>query len=189
MFYWTGLAGSSRSSNDVLERRTSIGSGFFSFLNDGIVLIFSQILSIRVKKLCNTNFILSRHIKRENALLPVDVRRSKTPLLKLPCGLRSIAVLVGRANKPRRTRAVKPRLTRLRHATQALEIVEAFRLFRYSSGERRQMPHRSPPPPPPPPPLFFFCLFFAMGERLELAKTGLKLCAFDFDSVAKENQL
>ena len=45
------------------------------------------------------------------------------------------------------------------------------------------MPHRSPHP------LFFFCLFFAMGERLEPAKTGLKLCAFDFDSVAKENQV
>lgn len=112
----TGLAGSSRSSNDVLERRTSIGSGFFSFSNDGIVFIFSQIVSIRVKKLCNTNFISSRHIKRENALLPVDVLRSKTPLLKLPCSLRSIAVLVGRANKPRRTRAVKPRPTKRRGA-------------------------------------------------------------------------
>ena len=26
----------------------------------------------------------SRHVKREKASLPVDVRRSKTPLLKLP---------------------------------------------------------------------------------------------------------
>ena len=34
--------------------------------------------------LSNTNFISSRHIKKEKALLPVDVRRSKTPLLKLP---------------------------------------------------------------------------------------------------------
>ena len=88
----------------------------FSFSNDGVVFIFSQIVSIRVKKLCNTNFISSRHIKRENALLPVDVLRSKTPLLKLPCSLRSIAVLVGRANKPRRTRAVKPRPTKRRGA-------------------------------------------------------------------------
>ena len=39
----------------------------------------------------------------------------KRPLLKLPCSLPSIAVLVGGANKPRRTRAVKPR-----HTTQAL---------------------------------------------------------------------
>ena len=66
---------------------------FFIF---GIAQIFSQIVSIRVKKLCNTNFISSRHIKRENALLPVDVRRLKTPLLKLPSSLRSIALLVRR---------------------------------------------------------------------------------------------
>ena len=46
--------------------------------------IFSQIVSIRVKKLSNTNFISSRHIKGEKASLPVDVRRSKTPSLKLP---------------------------------------------------------------------------------------------------------
>ena len=32
----------------------------------------------------NTNFISSRHVKRENTSLPVDVRRSKTSLLKLP---------------------------------------------------------------------------------------------------------
>ena len=32
----------------------------------------------------NTNFISSRHVKRENTSLPVDVRRSKTLLLKLP---------------------------------------------------------------------------------------------------------
>ena len=94
----------------------SIGSGLFSFLGNGIALIFSQIVSIRLKKLYNTNFISSRHIKRENALLTVDVRLSKTPLLKLPCSLRSIAVLVGRANKPRRTRVVKPRPTKRRGA-------------------------------------------------------------------------
>ena len=32
----------------------------------------------------NTNFISSRHVKRENTSLPVDVRHSKTSLLKLP---------------------------------------------------------------------------------------------------------
>ena len=37
----TGLAGSSRSSNDLFERRKSIGSGFFSFLDKGIAQIFS----------------------------------------------------------------------------------------------------------------------------------------------------
>ena len=70
-------------SKDVFERRTSTGSGLFSFLNGGFAQIFSQITSLTVKKLRNTNFISSRHVKRENALLPVDVRRSKTPLLKL----------------------------------------------------------------------------------------------------------
>ena len=32
----------------------------------------------------NTNLLASEPIKRENASLPVDVCRSKTPLLKLP---------------------------------------------------------------------------------------------------------
>ena len=71
-------------SNDVYERRTSIGSGPFSSLDDGFAQIFNQIVSIRVKKLSNTNFISSRHIKREKSSLPVDVRRSKTSFLKLP---------------------------------------------------------------------------------------------------------
>ena len=51
---------------------------------DGFAKIVSQIVSIRVKKLSNTNFMASRLVKREKALLPVDVRRSKTSLLKLP---------------------------------------------------------------------------------------------------------
>ena len=71
-------------SNNVLERRTSTGSGLFSFFDSGFAQIFSQIASITVKKLRNTNFISSRHVKRENTSLPVDVRRSKTLLLKLP---------------------------------------------------------------------------------------------------------
>ena len=70
-------------SNDVYERHTSTGSGPFSSLDDGFAQIFSQIVSIRVKKLSNTNFISSRHIKREKSSLPVDVRRSKTSFLKL----------------------------------------------------------------------------------------------------------
>ena len=32
----------------------------------------------------NTHLVVSRHIKGENASLPVDARRSKTFLLKLP---------------------------------------------------------------------------------------------------------
>ena len=71
-------------SNNVFERRTSTGSGLFSFFDGGFAQIFSQIASITVKKLRNINFISSRHVKRENTSLPVDVRRSKTLLLKLP---------------------------------------------------------------------------------------------------------
>ena len=71
-------------SNDVFERRTSTGSGLFSFFEGGFAQIFSQIACITVKKLRNTNFISSRHVKRENTSLPVDVRHSKTSLLKLP---------------------------------------------------------------------------------------------------------
>ena len=71
-------------SSNVFERRTSIGSGLFSIFDGGFAQIFSQIASITVKKLRNTNFISSRHVKRENTSLPVDVRRSKTSLLTLP---------------------------------------------------------------------------------------------------------
>ena len=46
--------------------------------------IFGQILSVRVKSLSNTDLVSSRHLKREKGSLPVDVRRSKTSLLKLP---------------------------------------------------------------------------------------------------------
>ena len=51
-------------SNYVFERRTSTGSGLCSFFDGGFAQIFSQIASI--------------------TSLPVDVRRSKTSLLKLP---------------------------------------------------------------------------------------------------------
>ena len=55
---------------------------FFSFLDDGFAQIFSQIVSVRVKKLSNINFISSGLVKREKASLPVDVRPSKKPLLR-----------------------------------------------------------------------------------------------------------
>ena len=57
---------------------------FFSFLDVGFSQKFRQIVFIRVKKLSNTIFIQSRHMKGEMASLLVDARRSKTPLLKLP---------------------------------------------------------------------------------------------------------
>ena len=47
--------------------------------------IFRQIVSIRVMTLIHTNVVASRHIKmeeREEVLLPVAVRRSKTPEIK-----------------------------------------------------------------------------------------------------------
>ena len=56
---------------------------FFSLSDDGFAQIFSQIVSVRVKKVSNTNFISSRLVNREKASLPVDVRRSKKPLLSL----------------------------------------------------------------------------------------------------------
>ena len=42
-----------------------------------------QIVSIRVLTVINTNVVASRHIKREEVLLPVNVRHSKTPELNL----------------------------------------------------------------------------------------------------------
>ena len=55
-------------SNSVFEGRTSTGSRLFASLGSA----------------SNTNLLASRHMKRESASLPVDVRRLKTSLLKLP---------------------------------------------------------------------------------------------------------
>ena len=66
--------------NDVFERRRSTGSGFFVFLRHDFEQMFGQIFSIRVK----TNLLASRHIIIEKGPLTVDVRLSKTSLLKLP---------------------------------------------------------------------------------------------------------
>ena len=65
-------------SKDVFERRMSTGSGIFSFLHGGFAKIFGLIVSIIVKTFRNTNLVVSR------CSLLVGVRRSKTPLLKLP---------------------------------------------------------------------------------------------------------
>ena len=66
--------------NDVFERRRSTGSGFFVLLRHDFEQMFGQIFSIRVK----TNLLASRHIIIEKGPLTVDVRLSKTSLLKLP---------------------------------------------------------------------------------------------------------
>ena len=60
------------------------GSGRFALLSRDFKQIFGQIVSIRIKTLGNTNMVASRLIERGKGSLPVDVRRSKTSLLKLP---------------------------------------------------------------------------------------------------------
>ena len=56
---------------------TPTGSELFTLLSGRFAQISSQVVSIRVKKPGNTNFVSSRHIKREKASLPVDVRRQR----------------------------------------------------------------------------------------------------------------
>ena len=68
----------------VFERRTSTGSAPFSFLGSGFGQIFGQIVSTRIRTLNNTNLVASRLFIREKASLPLDLRRSKTPLVKFP---------------------------------------------------------------------------------------------------------
>ena len=60
-----------------LERRTSTGWGLIPNLGRDVDQIFGQIIFMREKTLKNTNLVVSRHIKRENGSLPVDVHRSK----------------------------------------------------------------------------------------------------------------
>ena len=71
-------------SSDVFERRTSTGNGRFALLSRDFEQIFGQIVSVRIKTLGNLNKVVSRLIKRGKGSLPVDVRSSKTSLLKLP---------------------------------------------------------------------------------------------------------
>jgi len=66
------------------ERRTSTESGLFALLRCDFEEIFGQIVSIRIKTLGNTNMVASMLIKREKGSVPVDVRCSKTSLLKFP---------------------------------------------------------------------------------------------------------
>ena len=69
--------------SDVFERRTSTGSRLFALLSCDFEQTFGQIVSIIVETLSNTNLVAPKNIKREKSSLPVDVRRSKTLLLKL----------------------------------------------------------------------------------------------------------
>ena len=62
------------------------GSGLFAFLGSGSEANF------QADRLCKSNVVASRHIKREEVLLPVAVHRSKTPEPKLNfiCGNENI---------------------------------------------------------------------------------------------------
>ena len=65
-------------SDSVFARRTSTGKVDF--------LHHSGVVSLKLSgksSFSNTSLLASRHIKREKASLPVDVRRSKTSLLKV----------------------------------------------------------------------------------------------------------
>ena len=58
-------------SKDVLDRRTSTGSGIFAILGRDFDQIFGQIVSMREKVLRNTNLVPSRHIKSKKGLTSV----------------------------------------------------------------------------------------------------------------------
>ena len=60
---------------------------FSSFLDSGFAHFLGQLVSIIVKTLRNTNLVATRCFKMKKTSIPVDVRRSKTPLLKLPVTL------------------------------------------------------------------------------------------------------
>ena len=62
----------------------STGSRLFALLSCDFEQTFGHTVSIIVETLSNTNLVVSKHIKREKSSLPVDVRRSKTLVLKLP---------------------------------------------------------------------------------------------------------
>ena len=55
----------------AFKQPSLIGSGRFLLSDSGFSLTFGQIVSISVKQLDNTNLVVSRHIKRERASLPV----------------------------------------------------------------------------------------------------------------------
>ena len=71
-------------SKGVFERYRFTGSGLFSFLTGIFGQICGQIVSIIRQRLRNTNLVASIYFKMKKTTLPVEVRRSKTPLLKLP---------------------------------------------------------------------------------------------------------
>ena len=75
--------------NGLVSLSKATRSGRFVFLGSG----FARILKKDVKQ---TNMVASRQFEKKNASLPVDVHRSKTPLLKLSVG--SLRNHVGKGN-------------------------------------------------------------------------------------------
>ena len=73
-------------SSNVFERRTSTGSGLFALMKRDFEQVFGQIVSVKVKTTNKTNLVASKHIKREKGSLPVNMRQSKTSLLKRSIG-------------------------------------------------------------------------------------------------------
>lgn len=71
-------------SADVFQRCLSTRKWPFCFLGQRSRPNFKQIFSVRVKTLSKSNQVAWRHIKRENAWLPLDVRCWNSPLLTLP---------------------------------------------------------------------------------------------------------
>ena len=90
LLVWRHIKGSLSSDVSSHGRHPEVG-----FLHSQAVILnnfFRQIVSIRVKTLSHTNLVALKHIKREKGSLPVDVRRSKTELLKLPKNGRELRV-------------------------------------------------------------------------------------------------
>jgi len=58
--------------------------GLFALFGRDFEQILGQSLTIRVKTVSRTYFVVSRYIKWGKGSLPVDLRRTKTCLLKLP---------------------------------------------------------------------------------------------------------
>ena len=56
----------------------------FCILGQWFYLNFRQIFYMRERTLSSTILVASKHVSWENASLPVDVRGSKTSLLKFP---------------------------------------------------------------------------------------------------------
>jgi len=76
--------------SDVFERRTSTGSEPFSLLVslDATVFVLPSVL-ILIETIC-PKICLKLRLKCAKSPFPVDVRRSKTSLLKLPSVMRQV---------------------------------------------------------------------------------------------------